>query len=128
MQHLTVLYDARCPLCAWGSRWLYEQPQLVPLYFVPAGSPFARQLYPGLDHSRTLDDVTVISDCGDVYRNEKAWLMCLWALKRYRRMAYKLSSPAMAPRVKSFVAMVSKYRTVNGGDEAGCVNGRCHPS
>ena len=45
--HLTVLHDAACPLCARFASWLREQPTLVPLSLVPAGSAEARALFPG---------------------------------------------------------------------------------
>uniref|UniRef100_UPI0038D3E06E thiol-disulfide oxidoreductase DCC family protein n=1 Tax=Streptomyces shenzhenensis TaxID=943815 RepID=UPI0038D3E06E len=78
---LTVLYDAECSLCTFLRDWLGRQPQLVPLDLVPAGSEEARRRFPDLDHSATLDEVTVVGDAGQVYRDTAAWIVVLWALR-----------------------------------------------
>jgi len=110
MNTLTVLYDPGCPLCQWVAGWLSGQSQLVELRFVAAGSADAQVLFPDLDHQSTLENITVVSDDGDVFRNENAWVMCLWALKSYRRAAIRFSRPRFMPMTKRFVAAVSKYR------------------
>jgi predicted DCC family thiol-disulfide oxidoreductase YuxK len=121
VESLTVLYDASCPLCQWTTRWLAGRRQFVPLLFVPAGSAQARQLFPELDHQRTLSDITVVASDGAVYESEKAWVMCLWCLREYRRLAERLASPALMPSVKRVVAAVSRYRP---RDES-CMDGSC---
>ncbi len=90
---LTVLYDADCGLCRWVREWLESKLLLVPLAFVPLGSPLARARFPALDHDRTRDEVTVISDDGAVYRAEAAWIACLWATSEHRGLAHFLSQP-----------------------------------
>jgi predicted DCC family thiol-disulfide oxidoreductase YuxK len=92
----TVLYDAGCPLCRHVRSWLERQWQLVPLEFVPAGSEQAAQRFPDLDQARTLREITVISDGGEVYEAAAAWVVCLWALKGRRAMAHRFSSPTGA--------------------------------
>ncbi|MCM4076781.1 thiol-disulfide oxidoreductase DCC family protein [Paractinoplanes hotanensis] len=113
----TVLYDAGCPICRAARRWLSQRAQLVPLEFVPAGSPEARQRFPGLDHEATLRDVTVIGDDGSVYVGDGAWVACLWALADYRGTAERMSSPALLPTARRFVAAASavRERTRSGG-------------
>ncbi|MFJ3233417.1 thiol-disulfide oxidoreductase DCC family protein [Streptomyces sp. NPDC086787] len=91
---LTVLYDAECSLCAHVRDWLVRQRQLVPLELVPAGSAEARRRFPGLDHGGTLSEVTVVGDSGQVYREAAAWIVVLWALRQYRPLAHRLSTPA----------------------------------
>jgi len=61
---LTVLYDAGCPLCSRFRDWLAVQPVLVSLDLVAACSTEARQRFPGLDHARTLAEITVVADDG----------------------------------------------------------------
>jgi len=90
---LTVLYDATCPLCRWVRGWLEPSGQLVPLLWVACGSVQARSLLPGLDHDRTREEVTVISDTGDVWCAEAAWIMCLWATAEHRSLACWLAHP-----------------------------------
>lgn len=64
VERLTVLYDAQCSLCVHLRQWLLKQRQLVPLDLVPAASEEARRRFPGLDHTGTLEEITVIGDGG----------------------------------------------------------------
>ena len=122
----TVLYDAGCPICRAARAWLGNRAQLVPLVFVPAGSPEARLRFPGLDHAATLRDLTVIADSGEVYVADGAWLACLWALADYRGMAERLGSPRLLPAARRFIAAAAavrgQTRTADYGD--GC-DDRC---
>jgi predicted DCC family thiol-disulfide oxidoreductase YuxK len=110
MRGLTVLFDQDCALCRRARTWLGRQAALLPLDFVPAGSLVAQRLFPSLDHTATLREITVISDRGEVYRGAKAWLMCLWALRDYREMAIRWSTPGRIEYARRFVAWVSKHR------------------
>ncbi|MBW8818317.1 MAG: DUF393 domain-containing protein, partial [Streptomyces sp.] len=96
VRRLTVLYDADCSLCAFLRDWLVRQPQLVPLELVPAGSQEARLRFPGLDHRATLEEITVVGDAGQVYRDTAAWIVTLWALREHRPLAHRLSTPSGA--------------------------------
>ncbi len=91
VRELTVLYDAGCGLCTWVRGWLEATTQLVPLTWVPCGSPQARALLPGLDHERSREEVTVVSSGGEVWTAEGAWIMCLWATAEHRDLAVWLS-------------------------------------
>lgn len=114
VSQLTVLYDARCGVCSWAQRWLAGQRQLVPLAFVPAGSDEARRRFPALDHQRTLSEVTVIGDGGQVFAGDRAWIACLWALADYRELAVQLASPALLPFARTAILTVSRFRQVQG--------------
>ncbi|MCX4234029.1 thiol-disulfide oxidoreductase DCC family protein [Streptomyces sp. NPDC020707] len=107
---LTVLYDARCSLCAFLRDWLVRQRQLVPLELVAAGSAQAAHRFPGLDHAATLDEITVIGDAGQVYRGTAAWIVTLWALADHRPMAHRLSTPAGARLARGAVLAAAKWR------------------
>ncbi|MGW5045098.1 thiol-disulfide oxidoreductase DCC family protein [Streptomyces griseoluteus] len=107
---LTVLYDAECGLCTHLRDWLVRQPQLVPLELVPAGSAEARARFPGVDPARTLEEVTVIGDSGQVYRGAAAWVVVLWALREHRPLAHRLSTPAGAVLARGAVLAAAKYR------------------
>jgi predicted DCC family thiol-disulfide oxidoreductase YuxK len=109
-QRLTVLYDAGCGICRTARAWLARRAQLVPLEFVPAGSAAAVDRYPGLDHARTLTEITVIADTGDVYEGDAAWLVCLWALDGYRGVANRLATPALRPLARGVVAKAAALR------------------
>jgi predicted DCC family thiol-disulfide oxidoreductase YuxK len=107
---LTVLYDVKCALCRQARSWLAAQPKYVPMAFVPAGSREAWRRFPNLDHDSTLEELTVIGWQGEVYRGAKGWVMCLWALKRYRSAALRLSTPEMLPVARRLIAWVSRNR------------------
>lgn len=116
---LTVLYDAGCPLCDRFRGWLANQPQLVPVDLVPAGSAQARELFPSLDHTRTLREITVVADTGAIYAGEYAWVMCLWATAQHRVLAERLARPAWLPlaRVAAYGAagLRNALTTPSGG-------------
>ena len=110
MRSLTVLYDPTCPLCCKAAVWLSEQEKYVPLNVVASGSPEALRAFPTIDHEATRNQLTVIGDGGEVYYDERGWLMCLWALRKYRPMALRFSQPGMLPAAKRFVLWVSRHR------------------
>ena len=111
MQTLTILYDTRCDFCRAARAWLEDQPSYVRLRFAAAGSERARALFPELDHAATLGELTVIRDDGAVYRGDKAYLMCLWALRRYRWLALRLSTPEALPAARRWLGWVSRNRS-----------------
>ncbi|WP_343244852.1 DCC1-like thiol-disulfide oxidoreductase family protein [Streptomyces sp. SID14478] len=110
VRRLTVLYDAECPLCTFARGWLARQRQLVPLEFVPAGSGEARRRFPAVDHARTLSDITVIGDGGQLYRGPAAWVVCMWALREHRATAHRMATPAGMKVAKQVVLGAAKYR------------------
>ncbi|MER5793398.1 DCC1-like thiol-disulfide oxidoreductase family protein [Streptomyces sp. NPDC001980] len=111
---LTVLYDAECTLCTHLRDWLGRQPQLVPLTLIPAGSAEARARFPDLDHSATFDEVTVVGDAGQVYRDTAALIVVLWALREQRPLAHRLSTPAGARLARGAVLAASWWRGGQG--------------
>ncbi|XIG75519.1 DUF393 domain-containing protein [Streptomyces sp. SGAir0957] len=119
VRRLTVLYDAECPLCTFARGWLARQRQLVPLDFVPAGSDEARRRFPGIDHSATLSDITVIGDGGQVYRGPAAWVVCMWALREHRATAHRMATPAGMKFAKQAVLGAAKYRELHQWRQAG---------
>ena len=98
MERLYVLYDSRCGLCSWAKRWLLRQPAFLDLKFIPAGSPLAARLFPGLSRpGDPPEELVVVSDQGGVYRDASAWIMCLFALEEYREWAGRLTHPLLRP-------------------------------
>jgi predicted DCC family thiol-disulfide oxidoreductase YuxK len=110
MQKLYVLYDSRCELCQRLKNWLLVQRQWIPLALVPAGSAKAQQLFPDLPQIATAEDLVVISDNGEVYLNNHAWIMALYALVEYRAWAYRLSHPLLLPLARQAFDTLSKNR------------------
>ena len=107
---LTILYDPSCGLCRRVHDWLEGQPKFIELVLIPVKSDEARNRFPHLDHSPTLNDLTVISDEGAVYYGPKAWLMVLWALCRYREWSYRLAAPELLPTTRKVVSLISQHR------------------
>jgi predicted DCC family thiol-disulfide oxidoreductase YuxK len=114
VRRLTVLYDAGCSLCVFLRDWLLRQPRLVALEMVPAGSEEARRRFPGLDHRATLEEITVIGDSGQVYRDAAAWIVTLWALREHRPLAHRLSTPSGARLARGAVLAAAKWRGAQG--------------
>lgn len=110
VRRVTVLYDDRCNVCRTARSWLERQAQVVPLEFLAAASPKAARRYPLLDPTTTLEDLTVVSDGGEVWTGAKAWVVCLWTLQGRQGLARRLSAPAVMPKARAVVAFVSRHR------------------
>jgi predicted DCC family thiol-disulfide oxidoreductase YuxK len=108
MRHLTVIYDPDCGLCTQIGSWLMAQPKFIALRIVPFHA--AGRLYPALAARGLGEELTVVSDEGGVYFGDHAWLMCLYALKRYRQMARRLSRPALLPFARQAFKILSANR------------------
>lgn len=110
MEKLYVLYDPKCELRQRLKDWLLVQRSWLGLSLVPAGSEKARAMFPGLEKISTGDDLAVISDEGEVYLNNAAWIMALYALEEYREWARRLAHPLVAPFVRQAFEMISRNR------------------
>jgi predicted DCC family thiol-disulfide oxidoreductase YuxK len=127
--YFVVLFDAGCPICRTARAWLSARAQLVPLHFVPAGSPSARAMFPDLDHASTVRDLTVIADTGDVYVSDGAWAACLWALADYRGMAERLTTPRLLPAARRFIRAASAVReSTRAADYGDVCDDSCRPA
>ena len=137
MNRLVVLYDAGCPMCSRFRSWLVEQPHLLEVTAVPAGSSTARALLPHLDHAATLREITVVGDGGQVWTGAHAWVVCLWATAEHRDLALRLSTPlglpvarAMAYAAAGLRASLTSTRVpeaVKGNGYADDCDGLCQP-
>jgi len=110
MNRLYVLFDAQCELCVRCRNWLRNQPAFVPLSFIALQSAEARQRFPGIDALKPNEQLLVISDEGSVYRGAHAWIMCLWALRKYREHAQRLASPTLLPFAQIVCELLSRNR------------------
>jgi predicted DCC family thiol-disulfide oxidoreductase YuxK len=109
---LYVLYDERCGLCTHLRAWFAQQPTLVPVRFVAAGSPEARELFGNEVGGAPPEELVVIDDQGGVYSDAQAWIMCLWAFEAYREWAERLSSPRLMPLARQVFAGLSRNRAL----------------
>ncbi|MGH9593934.1 MAG: DCC1-like thiol-disulfide oxidoreductase family protein [Bryobacteraceae bacterium] len=104
---LTVIYDPRCGLCTQIKGWLAGQPACVTLRLLAAGSAEARERFPMIPAG----ELAVVSDSGQVWRGDNAWIVCLWALCEYRQWAAKLASPLLRPLARQAFSAVSQRRS-----------------
>jgi len=84
------------------------QPRHVELEFLRKDSPTLERRFPDLVAAD--DELVVVSDRGEVYRGDKAFIMCLWALRRHRTRAVRLSRPAWRPLARSVFVAISANR------------------
>lgn len=114
MERLTVLYDARCELCCAARDWLSAQETHVPIELMAAGSEEARARFPELDHAETCGRLTAVSDDGGVYRDDKAWIVSLWATRRFMHWASRLSAPGVRAATRGVTTWIGRHRTSLG--------------
>ncbi|MEM1109420.1 MAG: DUF393 domain-containing protein [Planctomycetota bacterium] len=109
---LTVLYDPGCLLCLRCRHWLARQPKYLPMRFVAQGTEDAGRRFPQLDVGTPdkVEDLIVVSDDGKVYRNTRAWIMCFYALREYRPLAFRLSHPTLMPLARRAYQAIANNR------------------
>jgi predicted DCC family thiol-disulfide oxidoreductase YuxK len=110
MEKLYVLYDPKCELCQRLRDWLLIQRSWLGLCMVPAGSEKAKKMFPELEQIASANDLAVVSDEGQVYLNNNAWIMALYALEEYRDWACRMAHPLLAPLARQAFATISKNR------------------
>jgi predicted DCC family thiol-disulfide oxidoreductase YuxK len=126
---LSVLYDEECAFCRACAAWLRREPAFVDLRVLPAGGAVARERFPELCAGSATHDaepgakiwnavgaseLVVVDDAGGVYRKENAYLICLWALRRYRLWAFRLSRPRVKPLTcRAFAALARRRRWIS---------------
>jgi predicted DCC family thiol-disulfide oxidoreductase YuxK len=110
METLYVLYDSKCQLCERLKDWLLIQRSWLGLCMVPAGSEKAKRMFPQLEKIASANELVVISDEGQVYLNNNAWIMALYALNEYRDWACRLTHPLLQPLARQAFATISRNR------------------
>ena len=103
---LYVLYDAQCGLCTEARDWLRAQPALLDLRLLPSNSEEARRKFPELPPG----ELAVVSDRGEVWLGDHAFIMCLWALRDYSAWARRLASSLLRPMARQAFEAVSRNR------------------
>ena len=114
IKQLTVLYDPTCAFCVRCRQWLDSQPKLIEMRFIPQGSRRQKTLYPGLDYKTDEqgrpEELIVVDGRGGLYRNDKAWVMCFYALRDYRGLSMRLARPGMAGLARRAYGIISGNR------------------
>ncbi len=109
MKRLTVLFDSHCGFCRRCAGWLARQEQAVSIELLPADAPLVRLRYPRLDVGAR-DELVVVSDEGGIYRGDRAFLMCLWALVDYREWSVRLARPPLRGLARRAFELLSSRR------------------
>lgn len=110
MRKIYLLYDSRCGVCSRLRRWMIGQRWFVSIDFVPAGSERARRLFPQLQHEEQPSELVVVTDRGDVYVRDAAWIVCLYALVDYRIWSFRLARPPLRRVARAAWELLSKNR------------------
>lgn len=106
---LTVYFDGECSFCCRVARWLDAQPKLVPLSCVAAQSGAARGCS---SLAEMLEKVTVTASDGALYRGTDAWIIVLWALRRYRRWSLRFATPRWRPAAERLFATIAGFASL----------------
>jgi predicted DCC family thiol-disulfide oxidoreductase YuxK len=106
VRSLWVIYDSACGLCTGVKDWINRQTPLVILKFIASGSDDARKRFPQLPPG----ELAVVADTGEVWLGNRAWIVCLWALRDYRAWALRLSSPMLSLMARQAFAVISNNR------------------
>lgn len=106
VESVWIIYDAACGLCCNVREWINAQSPLVPIDFVPSGSQDAMRRFPQIPAG----ELAVVGNTGEVWLGNSAWIVCLWALRDYRRWAVRLSSPFLLTMAREAFALLSNHR------------------
>jgi predicted DCC family thiol-disulfide oxidoreductase YuxK len=106
MKTLYVLYDSHCGLCTEVRDWLQAQPAYLDLQVMASDSDDARRMFPSLPAGQ----LAVVSDQGQVWLGDRAFIICLWALREFRGWARRLASPLLRPMARHAFSAVSQNR------------------
>ena len=110
---LTVIYDEKCELCRRCRHWLASQPTYIDMQFYACGDSRVSELYGDYPWYRI--ELMVVSDGGQAWIGPEAFLMCLWATRRWRAMSFRLRGNAFAPLVERFFHALSDNRATISG-------------
>ena len=90
----------RLPAWPSASRWSSSADQ----------DPRLQTVFPALARLDPDRQVIAMSDTGDIYQGDSAWITILWALRDYRRWAIRLARPAWRKHAKTAVHYLARNR------------------
>lgn len=110
---LHVVYDDQCELCRRCRHWLSVQATHVELRFLASSQPEVKERYGDLPWYEI--ELMVVDDHGRAWIGPQAFIMALWATRRWRSMSYRLSGDAFTPLAERFFhALTANRATVSG--------------
>ena len=93
---ITVLYDETCALCRRSAHWLETEKAHIPIDVLAAGSPAAKARFGDIEVLG--EDLVVVGDDGRVWwGSPDAFIMAMWALRKWRPWAIRLESSRDEP-------------------------------
>ena len=107
VKRLAIVYDDACGLCTGAKDWIRHQRPLVALEFVLAGSSETQKRFPQLPPG----ELAVVADTGEAWLGNHAWIVCLWALRDYRDLSVRLTSPLLLLMAREAFAVLSARRS-----------------
>jgi len=110
MRKLTILYDSSCDFCQRCRRWMLYEATFLELEFLSRCSLAAIHQYPTLVRDADFSELLVVNDEGQVYRGAKAFIMCLYATKRYRSLSLLLAKRGLIHFARRAFEFISKRR------------------
>ena len=110
MKKLTVFYDANCGVCASFRHWIGREPAFLAIEFLPYDGRQAAELCPGLLERGADKKIIVMADDGRLWQGAEAWVLCLWALRRWRGWSKQLARPLLLPIAEKVCGLISSNR------------------
>lgn len=110
MKKLTVLYDDNCGMCSGFRKFFSAEPVYLELEFVGLNHPTVTSRFPWIGHFQPEKELVVVADTGEIYQGADAWIMVLYASRRFREVSANLSAPGMKGKAKAFCEFVSANR------------------
>lgn len=96
MRRLTLVYDPE--VLSWSTvRWIVAAPKYVPVDVYSTKHPELPKRMPGVPTSALEGRLTLVDDEGFVWRDGKAELMVMWAVRRLRARALAIGHPSRLP-------------------------------
>jgi predicted DCC family thiol-disulfide oxidoreductase YuxK len=111
VRSLTLVYDSDCGLCTRVKDWIGQQATLVKVELTASGSGNALSRFPQIPAS----ELAVVANTGEVWLGNRAWIVCLWALRDYRNLAFRLTSPLLMMMAREAFVLVSSNRSAISG-------------
>lgn len=110
LTRLTVLYDGECGLCGRLKERLQDEPVWIELEFLALQDASVPERFPGVEAYEPTRHLVIVSNTGQVYCAENAWIMILHATKAFRGLALQLSEPGLKNLAKEACQWVSGNR------------------
>ena len=115
LTQLEIIYDDRCALCQRCAAKLTTEPAYIKLKPISRTHAANHHQYKHLMQNIGQDEMVAVGNDGSVYRGEKAYLMCLWATRRWRKLSIRLSRPALRGAVRSACHLIARSRHLISG-------------